>query len=280
MRRPDTALPGENGHLRLLRTLLGWTTLAVVGSLALLAMLVTPGMRRRRILARLTARTVLAAAGIKLAVTLGKQRIQLSRHAQVRVVEAAVPESCVIIANHTSYLDGVILTALLPPRFAFVIKKEMSRVPLAGALLQRIGSEFVDRFNRQRGAMDARRVLRRTSGGEAMVFFPEGTFPPGPGLLRFHSGAFVAAMRAGCPVIPVAIRGARHAFTHARLLVNPGTIEVQILPAVCTHASTTDATTRLRDEVRSLLLEQLGEPDLAVSSHVATVLPADLVERV
>src|SRR4029077_17949110 len=108
--------------------------------------------------------------------------------------------------------DGIVLTAALPPRFGFVIKREMATVPLAGAVLRRLGSEFVERFNRQRGAADARRVLRNASNGHSLVFFPEGTFTRTPGLLKFHTGAFATAMRAGCPVVPAVVRGTRRAF--------------------------------------------------------------------
>src|SRR5690606_40876589 len=72
---------------------------------------------------------------------------------QVRLLdEGRLPRGpCVIVANHASYLDGVVLKASLPARFCFVIKKEVSRIPVAGMLLRRIGSEFVDRFNRHAG---------------------------------------------------------------------------------------------------------------------------------
>ncbi len=118
---------------------------------------------------------------------------------------------CVVVCNHASYLDGIALTAGLPPRFGFVIKREMATVPLAGVVLRRLGSEFVERFNRQRGAADARRVLRNASNGHSLVFFPEGTFTRTPGLLKFHTGAFATAMRAGCPVVPAVLRGTRRA---------------------------------------------------------------------
>ncbi len=78
----------------------------------------------------------------------------------VRNLERIPAGQCVVVANHASYLDGLVMTAALPPRFGFVIKREMERVPLAGALLRRLGSEFVERFNRHRGGADARRVLR------------------------------------------------------------------------------------------------------------------------
>lgn len=261
--------------MSIIRSILGWSTLAVVGALALLIMLITPGLRRRRWLARLTARAALAAGGVRLLVRFGTGETAGSPREHRQALEAAVPANCVIVANHASYLDGVVLTALLPPRCGFVIKKEMNRVPIAGALLRRIGSEFVDRFDRHRSAMDARRVLRRASEGHALVFFPEGTFSREPGLLRFHSGAFVTSVRAGCPVVPMVIHGARRAFNHHRLLITPGAVQVQILQPLSAAAGNTNAVPRLRDEVRGRMLAALGQPDLA--SHVAPVLPADFV---
>ena len=100
---------------------------------------------------------------------------------------------CVVVANHASYLDGVVLKAALPARFSFVIKKEVSHVPLAGFVLRRIGSEFVDRFNRHAGGMDARRLFKAAETGQALAFFPEGTFLAQPGLGKFHTGAFAIA---------------------------------------------------------------------------------------
>ena len=68
-------------------------------------------------------------------------------------------------------------------------------MPVAGFLLKRIGSEFVDRHSEGGRRRDAMRVLRRAEEGEALVFFPEGTFDEVPGLKRFHIGAFAAAVR-------------------------------------------------------------------------------------
>jgi 1-acyl-sn-glycerol-3-phosphate acyltransferase len=168
-----------------------------------------------------------------------------------------------VVANHTSYLDGLILIAALPPRFGFVIKREMDRVPIASLLLRRIGSEFVDRANRHRGAVDARRVLRRVSAGDSIVFFPEGTFAKEPGLLRFHTGAFATAVRAGCPVVPVVIRGARTALAWNRIVPTRTTIEVTVLAPLRAEPGAHDAAAALREEARRRMLKALGEPDLA-----------------
>lgn len=246
--------------MRYLRTVLGWSTLALAGTLGLLAMLVVPSLAGRRRIARWTARRVLSAGGIRLTVDWGGAG-----------ESRTLPLTCVIVANHTSYLDGVILAAALPPRFAFVIKKEMSRVPLAGALLRRIGSEFVERNDRHKSAMDARRVLKKATEGHALVFFPEGTFSKVPGaLLRFHTGAFVTAVRARCPVIPLAIHGARQAMGSNGLWITPGRVRVEVLQPLLARPDDPDAAVSLRDAAKR---------EIADALHVAPVLPPDVVQR-
>ena len=138
-------------------------------------------------------------------------------------LERVPAEACVVVANHSSYLDGIVLFAALPPVFGFVIKREMSRVPLANLLLRQIGAHFVDRGQGNKGARDTRKLLKQAASGGSLAFFPEGTFHTTPGLMRFRAGAFLVAARAGFPVLPVAIRGSRQALPPGTFLPNPGT---------------------------------------------------------
>jgi 1-acyl-sn-glycerol-3-phosphate acyltransferase len=170
--------------------------------------------------------------------------------------------SCVVVANHSSYLDGVVMKAMLPPRFTFVIKREAASMPVAGYLLRRIGSEFVDRHSEQGRRRDALRVLRKAESGQALVFFPEGTFDGERGLKRFHVGAFAAADRGGMPVVPVVIHGARHAMPNRRILVRPGRIRVEVLTPIAAHPAGGSAS-ELRVLARRAILSRLDEPDLA-----------------
>ncbi len=219
----------------------------VLGALA--CVLLVPGLRRRRGAARNAARVFFLLTGMPL---------------RVRGLENLPPGQCVVVANHVSYLDGVVMAAALPPRFGFVIKREMNDVPVAGLLLRRIGSEFVDRFNRHKGGTDARRVLRTAASGHSLVFFPEGTFTREVGLGKFHTGAFVIAARAACPVVPAVILGTRRNMPSTRVLPRPGGIEVRygapIVPVAA--APHEDPALVLRDRSRAAILEQLGEPDL------------------
>jgi 1-acyl-sn-glycerol-3-phosphate acyltransferase len=238
---------------RLLLVLYGlyaWSTFLALGSITLVLLLLTPGLHARRVVGSQCARTWLWVAGIK-----------------VKLVGAEQLPSgpSVIVANHSSYVDGVVLKAVLPTRFAFVIKKEMVKVPLAGLLLKRIGAEFVDRFNRHSGAMDARRIMRTATDGSSLVFFPEGTFTGRPGLSRFHGGAFTIAARARMPIVPVAIRGARHILRGDSIWPRPGRVEISVLTVLPMSDSQDGAVsvTTLRDQSRAHILLALGEPDLA-----------------
>jgi 1-acyl-sn-glycerol-3-phosphate acyltransferase len=239
--------------LRLLYGVYAVALFLVVAIVALLGMLLIPTLRLRRATARIAARSIFFLAGMPL---------------RVRGLEHMPAGQCVVVANHASYLDGVVMCAALPPRFGFVIKREMNDVPVAGLLLRRIGSEFVDRFNRHKGGTDARRVLRTAASGHSLVFFPEGTFRPEVGLGKFHTGAFAIAARAACPVVPAVILGTRRNMPATRVLPRPGAIEVRYgAPIVATLVATAaaaneDPALELRDRARAAILSELGEPDL------------------
>jgi acyl carrier protein len=112
----------------------------------------------------------------------------------------------VLVVNHASYLDALLLIAVLPPGLKYVAKLELSRNIFSRLPMQRLGVEFVERFEATRGAEDTERIVQIVRQGEPVLFFPEGTFYRDSGLQPFRMGAFVVAAQAGVPVIPAAIR--------------------------------------------------------------------------
>ncbi len=159
---------------------------------------------------------------------------------------------CVVVANHASYIDGLVAAAALPPDFAFVIKKEMVRVPLAGLLLRRLGSQFVERFDRHKGGVDARRVLKLAATGQSLVFFPEGTFTEIRQVGKFLGGAFTTAARSDMPVVAMAIHGTRAVLPPEGFAVHRLPIRVEILDVL----SASDA----RQHSRELIAQAVGDP--------------------
>lgn len=221
----------------------------VVALLCVAVVAVSPRMSARRRAVRRGAASVFRLTGTRLI---------------VRGLSHIPPEPCIIVANHASYLDGPILTAVLPARFGFVIKREVTQVPLMHFLLRRLGSEFVERKDTHKSAADARRILQKARAQESLAFFPEGTFTAEPGLRRFHNGAFAAAVRGQVPVVPVVIRGSRSMLPASRLLPRRGRLEVIVKPALL--PGDTAQVAALLDQARRSILADLDEPDLTARS--------------
>ncbi len=125
-----------------------------------------------------------------------------------------------IVANHISWMDILVIHALDPARF--VAKAEIRRWPLVGVLAAIAGTVFI-----QRGSSNSRqRVTRRIGAclrrGEKVAVFPEGGINPHPGVGRFHARLMAAAVRTGAPVVPVAIKYARDEDLHDQVVFAPG----------------------------------------------------------
>lgn len=209
--------------------------------------LLLPGLERRRRWVSASARASFLLTGMSV---------------KVRGLEKLPQGHCIVVANHASYIDGVLLFGHLPPRFAFVIKGEMKRLPLAGFILRRIGAKFVERFEASGSARDARDLLKAASSGESLAFFPEGTFLPYPGLERFRAGAFAAAIKGGLPVIPAVISGSRQVLPARHILPRHGHMSIEVLNPIEPGDPAFENSRDLAELARQRILEVLDEPDL------------------
>lgn len=221
---------------------------------ALILLVFTPSRRGRRQVTRWGARIFFLLIGSPV---------------QLEAADELPASPCVVVANHASYLDGIILTAALPPSFTFLIKHEMATFPFAGFLLRRIGSEFVNRENSSHRNRAARRLLKAAKRGDSLAFFPEGTFDAAPGLRPFQPGAFSSASRAKLPVVPIVILGSRAKLPASSWLCSPGPLSIRICSPIdpARHASARG----LLLASRRAMLEWLGEPDLAPNEDSARV---------
>lgn len=168
----------------------------------------------------------------------------------------------ILAANHASYLDAAVLAAILPGSPAFLAKHELAGQAVAGTFLRRLGTAFVHRGAAE-GVAETQALLERLHSGEQIVAFPEGTFTRRPGLAGFHLGAFLAACRAGIPVIPLAIIGTRSILRADQWFPRHDAIRVVIGPALAPDGDDFHAAIRLRDATRAAILSACGEPDLA-----------------
>lgn len=114
-----------------------------------------------------------------------------------------IPGPCLIASNHVSWLDIVILSAVMP--LSFVAKREVARWPFFGSLARLQRTVFVDRERRHSTARTADGIAARLGRGETIVLFGEGTSHDGASVLPFKSSLFSAATAPGIAIVPVTL---------------------------------------------------------------------------
>ena len=224
-----------------------WTVLAVTAGIAWPLVVLLPRRAWRWALLRPLARLALRLMGTPLAVT-GLENLPAA--------------GAILVANHASYLDSLVLVAALPGETAFVAKTELAAQVFAGRFLPRIGALFVERAEPERGTQDTQIILAAARAGRRLLFFPEGTLSRMPGLMAFRLGAFVAAVEAGLPVVPVTLRGTRSILRGDQWFPRRGAISLHVGRPIPPDGEGFAAALRLRDGARAAILARCGEPDL------------------
>lgn len=167
-----------------------------------------------------------------------------------------------LVFNHSSYIDSLVLTAVLPGEPAFVAKRELSGQFIAGLLLRRLEIPFVERYDVSGSLADANALISLAHRGRILVFFPEGTFTRRAGLSGFYLGAFKVAAEAKLPILPSVICGTRSMLRSEQWFPRHAAISVEIGEPVMPSGTDFRSVLRLRDEVRGIVLSRCGEPDL------------------
>ncbi len=170
---------------------------------------------------------------------------------------------CILVCNHASYLDGMLLVSALPKPYAFVAKRELQEQFFAGRYLTRLGVEYVERFDVKRSAEDANKMTQAVSSRRSLIVFPEGTFVARAGLLPFLLGAFLTAARARVPIVPVTIRGSRSVLPEGTWWMRRGAIEVligePIMPPESDAEDVFSAAVKLRTAAREQIASELAK---------------------
>lgn len=166
----------------------------------------------------------------------------------------------ILVANHASYLDAIVLLAVLPIEFVFVAKQELLKTPVVGTFIRKQHHLTVDRVNLIKGLLDAEHIEKTLQQGQSILIFPEGTFTRAKGVRPFKLGAFKAAVETASPVCAIAIQGTRHILRSDDWLPQPGAISVTILEPLQPVDKDWHEMTRLRDATRTAIALACDEP--------------------
>ena len=233
--------------MKTLRAAILWTVIGALtvgfGVPAIFAAYVPPRGDWFLRFARGWARTVLAVAGISVAVL---HRDRLRRR-----------DGVVVAANHESFCDILVLLATLPFQTRFLAKRSIFRVPVLGWSIAAAGFIPVDRGRRDRAADVLDRAARALGSGRSLVIFPEETRSRAGELLPFKKGAALLAARAGAPLLPIGLAGTRAILPRGRLRMSPGRVVLSVGEPIAVGApgKAREATDSLRARIDALRRE-------------------------
>ncbi|MFZ1990008.1 MAG: AMP-binding protein, partial [Alphaproteobacteria bacterium] len=231
-----------------------WLIVILVGAIISPLVLVLPRLKWRWQLMHLACRAALLFMGHPLSV---------KREGPVPGVRA------VVVSNHSSYLDHIVLAAILPGELSFAAKNDLAPRLFEGTFLKRLDTLFVERFEAKGGLADTAEAVKKANAGRLLLFYPEATIMRMPGLLDFRLGAFLVAAKLGIPIIPVTITGTRSILRHdQRWFPRRGRISVHIGRPILPKADGFDAAVELKNAARAEILAHCGEPDIAEEAPV------------
>jgi 1-acyl-sn-glycerol-3-phosphate acyltransferase len=242
--------------VRLARSGLGWSAFGLATAVLGTAATVAGALGGRDLAlacARCWARVCLAAAGCRLRVE-GLARVDLGRH-------------YVVMSNHQSALDPLVLLAALPTplRCAFWVKRSLFRAPFLGAAMRAMGFVPVDRVDRSGAGRMLASSRRLVGEGRSVLVFPEETYGPGDALLPFQRGGFLLALKERLPILPVGIRGTRAALAPRANFIVPAALVVRFGAPVETAGEGVSARDRLVEQTRQAISGLCREQDAAAS---------------
>jgi 1-acyl-sn-glycerol-3-phosphate acyltransferase len=160
----------------------------------------------------------------------------------------------VAVSNHESIAD-ILLISHLPWEMKWLAKESIFRLPMMGWMMRMSGDIPVQR-SEVRSRAEALQGLRdRLAKRVSVMVMPEGTRSKNDELLPFRDGAFRVAIETGLPVLPIAVAGTRNALAKGSWLFNRARAEARVLAPIETAGLTMAELPRLRDDVRSRIIE-------------------------
>jgi 1-acyl-sn-glycerol-3-phosphate acyltransferase len=168
--------------------------------------------------------------------------------------------AAIVVANHASYIDSVVLMASLPTDFRFLAKRRLADYPLIGTVIRKVGHVTVEKATVAQQLSGADVLTRLLQEGRQTLVFPEGTFFRPAELLPFRLGAFKAAVDTRCPIMPIALRGTRRVLPDGTWLFRRGPIDVTVGAPLVPAGQGWQEMVRLRDEARAIIARGCGEP--------------------
>jgi 1-acyl-sn-glycerol-3-phosphate acyltransferase len=193
--------------------------------------------------------------GVRLALTLTGIRFRVWGTEHLQFDRAAV-----YCANHQSNVDPPVLFEALHPQTHILYKHELDQIPLLARAFRLGGFIPIDRRNKESAMRSIEAGAASIRSGNSFLIFPEGTRSKTETLLPFKKGGFVMAIKAGAPIVPVAIQGGRDAMRKGSWIIRPVTVRITVGKPIETTGCGLDGRNaliaRVRGEIEDLLRQR------------------------
>ena len=167
--------------------------------------------------------------------------------------------AAVYCCNHQSNVEPPILYTALHPRMHILYKHEINRIPVLARAFRMGGFIPIDRSKKESAMRSIEAAARSLKAGNSFLIFPEGTRSKTDEMLPFKKGGFIMAIKAGAPIVPVAIQGGRGAMRRGSKIIRPATVSIRVGKPIETAYLTLDdrdsLIVRVRDAIAHLLAE-------------------------
>ncbi|UZH56590.1 1-acyl-sn-glycerol-3-phosphate acyltransferase [Salinimicrobium tongyeongense] len=172
-------------------------------------------------------------------------------------------ESYMLVANHTSMTDIMLMLVAVKNPFVFVGKKELVKIPLFGYFYKRT-CILVDRQNQRSRKEVFDSAQRRLNNGTSICIFPEGGVPDDTSVLldSFKDGAFRLAIDHQIPIVPMVFYDNKKRFPYIFTKGSPGKMRVKIKEFIPTKGLGQESKKEIREKTREVILQELKSDKL------------------
>ncbi|SDS39846.1 lysophospholipid acyltransferase family protein [Gramella sp. MAR_2010_147] len=170
-------------------------------------------------------------------------------------------KSYMLVANHTSMVDIMLMLSIVKQPFVFIGKKELGKIPIFGFFYRRT-CILVDRNNQKSRLGAFEEAQRRLKQGNSICIFPEGGVPGDQSIIldQFKDGAFRLAIEHQIPIVPITFHDNKKRFPYKLFAGGPGTLRVKIHHFICTEGLEATQRKQLKDQTYKIILRELTDP--------------------
>lgn len=161
--------------------------------------------------------------------------------------------SVLFVSNHQGNFDIPILLGYIDKPKAFIAKIELLKLPLIRTWMTHLKCVFMDRSDIRQSLKVINQAASHLKEGYSMVIFPEGTRSKSESLGEFKPGSLKLALKAGVPIVPIAIRGSYKIMEQNGFIIKPAHVEITILEPISTAGLTKEQASELPEKVREII---------------------------